>query len=165
MSGYNRPPYLALYPRTGQVWSIAEDRDLLHGVEWTKATTKQIAGRHKRTPGAIASRVMLLRDRRIEAEDKALMERREIKRGWASERETARQAVSKIKEAYAGAMWPGERDKTFSEPPRQRGVKPGVLFRGASPCIVVARPYGIDLVALSDLPPEVAQALQFGGEA
>lgn len=227
MSGYRQ--YLDHYPRTGQRWLPAEDRGLLHEVEWTKDTMEQIARHHRRTPGAIAARVMLLRDQRIEEdmrnpgltrwgtfgwmgkyprkgadwspeEDKALLrayesgrylnkeiaathlrepvaverrldllrKRRRIleqykqMRSWASEREAAQRAVSKIKEAYASAMWPGVRDNTFDKAARQRGIKPGVLFGGLSPAIVIACPHGIDLVALSDLPPEVAQALQFG---
>lgn len=144
--------WMGRYPRKGADWSPDEDQALMRAYESGRHLTKEIAARHLREPVAIERRLDLLRRRRDG------VARYEQMRSWASEREAAQRAISKIKESYVGAMWPGERAS------RPVGVKPGTLFRGASPCIAIARPYGIDLVALSDLPPEVAQAIQFGGE-
>lgn len=149
--------WMGKYPRKGADWSPEEDAALLRAYESGRYLNKEIAARHLREPAAIERRLGVLRDRREGLP--------QISRNWPAERETARQAVSGIKATFASTMWPGERDKTFSEPPRQRGVKPGTLFRGSAPCIAVACPRGIRLVALTDLPPEVAQALQFGGES
>lgn len=162
--------WMGKYPRKGADWSPEEDAALMRAYESGRYLNKEIAAMHMREPVAIERRLGVLRNYRAWDEArKNRVARLMLDEGvfggtpgggktWASERETAQQAVSKIKEAYAGAMWPGERAS------RPVGVKPGTLFRGASPCIVIARPYGIDLVALSDLPPEVAQAIQFGGE-
>lgn len=160
------PPWMGKYPRKGADWSPEEDAALLRAYESGRYLNKEIAARHLREPAAIERRLFKLRSdawlrRRAQTDQEAAVL---AMMSWAAEREAGLQAISKLKEAYAETMWPGERDKTFSEPPRQRGVKPGTLLGGAAPCIVVARPYGIDIVALADLPPEVAQALQFGGE-
>lgn len=144
----HRRAWMGKYPRKGADWSPEEDAVLLRAYESDRYLNKEIAAMHLREPVAIERRLGVLRNRREGLP--------QISRNWPTERETAQQVVSKIKEAYAGAMWPGERAL------RPCGIKPGLLLGGASPCIVVACPYGIDLVALSDLPPEVAQALQFG---
>lgn len=148
--------WMGRYPRKGADWSPEEDQALIREYESGRYLIKQIAARHLREPVAIERRLDSLRRRRD------IVARYEQTRSWASERETARQAVSGIKATFASTMWPGERDKTFSEPPRQRGVKPGTLFRGSAPYIAVACPRGTRLVALTNLPPEVAQAIQFG---
>lgn len=148
--------WMGRYPRKGADWSPEEDQAIIREYESGRYLTKEIAARHLREPVAIERRLDSLRRRRD------IVARYEQMRSWASERETARQAVSGIKATFASTMWPGERDKTFSEPPRQRRVKPGTLFRGSAPYIAVACPRGTRLVALTDLPPEVAQALQFG---
>ena len=153
----HRRAWMGKYPRKGADWSPEEDAALMRAYESGRYLNKEIAAMHMREPVAIERRLHKLRaDAWLRRRGQPAQEA--AARLWPAEREVAQQAVSKIKEAYAGAMWPGERAS------RPVGVKPGTLFRGASPCIVIARPYGIDLVALSDLPPEVAQAIQFGGE-
>lgn len=168
------PLWMGKYPRKGADWSPEEDAALMRAYESGRYLNKELAAFHMREPVAIERRLGVLRNYRAWDEARKnrgarLMLDEGVFGGtpgggktWASEREAAQRAVSGIKATFASTMWPGERDKTFSEPPRQRGVKPGTLFRGSAPCIAVACPRGTRLVALTDLPPEVAQALQFG---
>jgi len=179
---YPVPPirtWMGRYPRKGADWSLEEDQALIREYESGRYLIKQIAARHLREPVAIERRLGLLHTHSaarlsvLREGDKAginqvrgiqvwgkLTPRHE--RDWRIEQEKAQRALDGIKATFASTMWPGERDKTFSEPPRQRRVKPGTLFRGSAPYIAVAYPRGTRLVALTDLPPEVAQALQFG---
>ena len=143
--------WMGCYPRKGADWSPDEDRALVRAYESGRYLTKEIAARHLREPVAIERRIDLLRKR---AKPGAICP----ERNWQTERETAQQAITKIKGLFSASMWPDGR----SEPP-----KPGAIVFGK----VVTGPryyddYGFcTAIPLTDLPPEVAQALQFGGES
>ena len=156
--------WMGRYPRKGADWSPEEDQALLREYESGRYFTKEIAARHLREPVAIERRLDLLRKR---AHDSRFIETRvpldklaaiRPERNWQTERETAQQAITKIKGLFASSMWPDGR----SEPP-----KPGAIVFGK----VVTGPryyddYGFcTAIPLTDLPPEIAQALQFGGES
>jgi hypothetical protein len=159
------------YPRKGADWSPEEDQALIREYESGRYLTKEIAARHLREPVAIERRIDLLRKR---AKPGAICP----ERNWQTERETAQQAVSKIKGLFSASMWPDGRSKT----PKQS--KPGELVAaldraevhpgdvvGVYVCVEEHSfwnmPMGVVFrgVPLTDLPPEVAQALQFGGKS
>ena len=145
--------WMGRYPRKGADWSPEEDQALLREYESGRYLTREIAARHLREPAAIERRLSLLRDREQWGKLTPHQER-----NWQTERETAQQAITKIKGLFASSMWPDGR----SEPP-----KPGAIVFGK----VVTGPryyddYGFcTAIPLTDLPPEVAQALQFGGKS
>lgn len=172
--------WMGRYPRKGADWSPEEDQALLREYESGRYLVKEIAARHLREPVAIERRLSLLRDRAQMKQEHdreqwgKLTPRQE--RNWQTERETAQQAVSQIKELFARSMWPDGRSKT----PKQ--LKPGELVAaldrtevhpgdvvGVYVCVEEHSfwnmPMGVVFrgVPLTDLPPEVAQALQFGG--
>lgn len=174
--------WMGRYPRKGADWSPEEDQALLREYESGRYLTKEIAARHLREPVAIERRLSLLRDRaQMKQEhdlDTAVSRVRNLARNWQTERETAQQAVSQIKELFARSMWPDGRSKT----PKQ--LKPGELVAaldrtevhpgdvvGVYVCVEEHSfwnmPMGVVFrgVPLTDLPPEVAQALQFGGKS
>lgn len=178
--------WMGRYPRKGADWSPDEDQALMRAYESGRHLTKEIAARHLREPVAIERRLSLLRDRaQMKQEhdlDAAASHARslgaKVGRNWQTERETAQQAVSQIKELFAKSMWPDGRSKT----PKQ--LKPGELVAaldraevhpgdvvGVYVCVEEHSfwnmPMGVVFrgVPLTDLPPEVAQALQFGGES
>lgn len=157
-----RSEWMGRYPRKGADWSPEEDHALIREYESGRYLVKEIAARHLREPVAIERRLSLLRDRAQMKQEHdreqwgKLTPRQE--RNWQTERETAQQAIAKIKGLFSASMWPDGR----SEPP-----KPGAIVFGK----VVTGPryyddYGFcTAIPLTDLPPEVAQALQFGGES
>lgn len=110
-------------------------------------------------------------------------------RNWQTERETAQQAISEIKGLFSASMWPrvpvnglvarayaathlAKRPQGKSRLPIMlRALTPGdLLMHKGEMCVVQAVTIQQDatrvaVTALTDLPPEVAQALQFGGES
>ncbi len=174
--------WMGRYPRKGADWSPEEDQALVRAYESGRYLTKEIASQHLREPMAIERRLSLLRDRaQMKQEhdlDTAVSRVRNLARNWQTERETAQQAVSKIKGLFSASMWPDGRSKT----PKQS--KPGELVAaldraevhpgdvvGVYVCVEEHSfwnmPMGVVFrgVPLTDLPPEVAQALQFGGKS
>lgn len=170
--------WMGRYPRKGADWSPEEDQALLREYESGRHLVKEIAARHLREPVAIERRLSLLRDRaQMKQEhdlDAAASRVRslgaKVGRNWQTERETAQQAVSKIKGLFSASMWPRRAGKSRL-PIRLRALSPGdLLMHKGEMCVVQAVTIQQDaiyvaVVALTDLPPEVAQALQFGGES
>lgn len=166
--------WMGRYPRKGADWSPEEDQALLREYESGRHLVKEIAARHLREPVAIERRLSLLRDRAQMKQEHdreqwgKLTPRQE--RNWQTERETAQQAVSKIKGLFSASMWPRRAGKSRL-PIRLRALSPGdLLMHKGEMCVVQAVTIQQDaiyvaVVALTDLPPEVAQALQFGGES
>lgn len=145
--------WMGKYPRKGADWSPEEDQALIREYESGRYLNKDIAAMHMREPVAIERRLDSLRRRRD------IVARYEQMRSWASERETARQAVSKIKGEFAAALWPRCRQDL-------RKIKVGDIV-GGRVVTAVHEKFGAFMLSrteLSDLPPEVAQAIQFGGE-
>lgn len=185
--------WMGRYPRKGADWSPEEDQALLREYESGRYLTKEIAARHLREPVAIERRLSLLRDRAQMKQEHdreqwgKLTPRQE--RNWQTERETAQQAIAKIKGLFSASMWPSvpvnelvarayavanlaKRPRGKSRLPiRLRALSPGdLLMHKGEMCVVQAVTIQQDatyvaVVALTDLPPEVAQALQFGGES
>lgn len=154
--------WMGKYPRKGADWSPEEDAALLRAYESGRYLNKDIATMHMREPVAIERRLDALRRRRD------IVARYEQARSWASERETARQTVSKIKEEF-GVLWPRQGKSRLGEELRKFKIG-DVLLHNGEWCYVQcvradARTTYVDVAPLSDLPPEVAQALQFGGES
>ena len=170
--------WMGRYPRKGADWSPEEDKALIREYESGRYLVKEIASRHLREPVAIERRLDLLRKR---AHDSRFIETRvpivgrgkltpRQERNWQTERETAQQAVAKIKGLFSASMWPRPKGKSIL-PIRLRMPAPGdtVMHKGML-CVVTAVTIQQDatyvaVTALTDLPPEVAQALQFGGES
>ena len=124
--------WMGRYPRKGADWSPEEDKALIREYESGRYLVKEIASRHLREPVAIERRLDLLRKR---AHDSRFIETRvpivgrgkltpRQERNWQTERETAQQAVSKIKGLFSASMWPDGRSKT----PKQ--LKPGDIVFG-----------------------------------
>lgn len=168
--------WMGRYPRKGADWSPEEDQALLREYESGRYLTKEIAARHLREPAAIERRLDLLRKR---VHDSRFIETRvpldklaaiRPERNWQTERETAQQAVTKIKGLFSDVMWARPKGKSIL-PIRLRALAPGdLLMHKGEMCVVQAVTIQQDathvaVVALTDLPPEVAQALQFGGES
>lgn len=144
--------WMGKYPRKGADWSPEEDAALMRAYESGRYLNKDIAAMHMREPVAIERRLDSLRRRRD------IVARYEQARSWASERETARQAVSKIKEEFAHALWPRQQEL--------RRFKVGDIVNGRV-VVAIRAEFAVVMLSsaeLSDLPPEVAQAIQFGGE-
>lgn len=190
MSGFDISHYLPIrawmgrYPRKGADWSPEEDQVLVRAYESGRYLTREIAARHLREPAAIERRLSLLRDREQWGK---LTPRQE--RNWQTERETAQQAIAKIKGLFSASMWPSvpvnelvarayavanlaKRPQGESRLPiRLRALSPGdLLMHKGEMCVVQAVTIQQDatrvaVTALTDLPPEVAQALQFGGKS
>lgn len=157
--------WMGRYPRKGADWSPEEDKALIREYESGRYLTKEIASRHLREPVAIERRIELLRKRAL---DKLAAIRPE--RNWRGEREAAQESISKIKDLFSASMWPRPKGKSIL-PIMLRALTPGdtVMHEGVL-CVVKAVTIQQDstrvaVVALTDLPPEVAQALQFGGES
>lgn len=157
--------WMGRYPRKGADWSPEEDQALLREYESGRHLVKEIAARHLREPVAIERRLSLLRDRAQMKQEHdreqwgKLTPRQE--RNWQTERETAQQAVSKIKGLFSASMWPGCANVVMR-------MQPGEVVElvGTSYIAVKRHAYAAKaLLPLTDLPPEVAQALQFGGES
>lgn len=198
--------WMGRYPRKGADWSPEEDQVLVRAYESGRYLTKEIAARHLREPAAIERRLDLLRKRaerqatkEVNARYKALLDAahtvppceaiRNQVRNWQTERETAQQAIAKIKGLFSASMWPrvpgnglvarayaathlAKRPQGKSRLPIMlRALKPGdLLMHKGEMCVVQAVTIQQDatrvaVTALTDLPPEVAQALQFGGES
>lgn len=169
MSGFDishYPPiraWMGRYPRKGADWSPEEDQVLVRAYESGRYLTREIAARHLREPAAIERRLDLLRKR---AKPAAIRP----ERNWQTERETAQQAVAQIKGLFADSMWPRSKGKSIL-PIRLRALAPGdLLMHKGEMCAVQAVTIQQDatrvaVTALTDLPPEVAQALQFGGKS
>lgn len=154
--------WMGKYPRKGADWSPEEDAALLRAYESGRYLNKEIAARHLREPAAIERRLDSFRRRRD------IVARYEQARSWASERETARQTVSKIKEEF-GVLWPRQGKSRLGEELRKFKIG-DVLLHNGEWCYVQcvradARTTYVGVAPLSDVPPEVAQALQFGGES
>lgn len=153
-----RPAWMGRYPRKGADWSPEEDRALLRAYESGRYLTKQIAARHLREPIAIERRLGMLRDRkRLEA----------VKFGgarggktWQQEQEAARKAMVSLRDMFP-EMWSKE-EADFRATFQPRELKPGDIIRAGRCYIGVHHPRGVAFVPLTKLPPEVAQALQFG---
>lgn len=170
------PPWMGKYPRKGADWSPEEDAALLRAYESGRYLNKELAALHLREPVAIERRLFKLRSdawlRRRAQTDQEAAAIAQINRAetaaklWASERETAQQAVSKIKGAFGAVMWPRQRGKSrLGE--ELRKFKVGDIFAGRLITSIYdsAGMFMMSRIPLDDLPPEVAQALQFGGEA
>lgn len=161
--------WMGEFPRECVRWSEAEEAELLHA--WREGVSeRKLARKHGRREGGIVSRLIrLLGDayrtpyERQTAKTRVPLDKLAAirpERNWQTERETAQQAVSKIKGLFSASMWPDGRSKT----PKQ--LKPGDIVFGR----VITGPgpqhYGAcgfyAAIPLTDLPPEVAQALQFG---
>lgn len=157
--------WMGRYPRKGADWSPEEDQALIRVYESGRYRTKEIAARHLREPVAIERRLDLLRKRAL---DKLAAIRPE--RNWRSEREAAQESISKIKGLFFASMWPRPKGKSIL-PIMLRALTPGdLLMHKGEMCVVQAVTIQQDatrvaVTALTDLPPEVAQALQFGGES
>jgi hypothetical protein len=155
--------WMGCYPRKGADWSPDEDRALVRAYESGRYLTKEIAARHLREPVAIERRIDLLRKR---AKPGAICP----ERNWQTERETAQRAITEIKGLFSDVMWARPKGKSIL-PIRLRALAPGdLLMHKGEMCVVQAVTIQQDathvaVVALTDLPPEVAQALQFGGES
>jgi hypothetical protein len=148
---------MGCYPRKGADWSPEEDQALVRAYESGRYLTKEIASRHLREPVAIERRLSLLRDRAVPRNKVAASPLRD----WQTERETAQQAITKIKGLFSDAMWPGCANVVMR-------MQPGEVVElvGTSYIAVKRHAYAAKaLLPLTDLPPEVAQALQFGGES
>ncbi len=170
--------WMGRYPRKGADWSPEEDQALLREYESGRYLVKEIAAQHLREPVAIERRLDLLRKR---ARDARLDETRvplmgwgkltpRQERNWQTERETAQRAITEIKGLFSDVMWARPKGKSIL-PIMLRALTPGdtVMHEGVL-CVVKAVTIQQDstrvaVVALTDLPPEVAQALQFGGES
>lgn len=157
--------WMGRYPRKGADWSPEEDQVLIRAHESGRYPTKEIASQHLREPVAIERRIELLRKRAL---DKMANSRPE--RNWQTERETAQRAITEIKGLFSGVMWARPKGKSIL-PIRLRALAPGdLLMHKGEMCVVQAVTIQQDatrvaVTALTDLPPEVAQALQFGGES
>lgn len=152
--------WMGKYPRKGADWSPEEDAALMRAYESGRYLNKEIAARHLREPVAIERRLDSLRRRRD------IVARYEQVRSWASEREAAQRAVSGIKATFASTMWPRQHGKARLAG-ELRALKVGEIARGY---IVTKQQWHDDggfctAIRLSDLPPEVAQAIQFGGKS
>jgi hypothetical protein len=159
------------YPRKGADWSPEEDQALLRAYESGRYLTKEIASRHLREPVAIERRLSLLRDRaQMKQEhdlDTAVSRVRNLARNWQTERETAQQAVAKIKGLFSASMWPRQQGNARVHETLRSKFKVGDVFAGGVVKSIYDRD-GVFMISwgrLDDLPPEVAQALQFGGES
>ena len=169
--------WMGRYPRKGADWSPEEDQAIIREYESGRYLTKEIAARHLREPVAIERRLGVLRNYRAWDEArKNRVARLMLDEGvfggtpgggktWASERETARQTVSKIKEEF-GVLWPRQGKSRLGEELRKFKIG-DVLLHNGEWCYVQcvradARTTYVDVAPLSDLPPEIAQALQFG---
>lgn len=155
------PDWMGKYPRKGADWSPEEDTEL-HVRYSFGHTVAELADRHLREPVAITRRLALLRDRRrLKREAEA---GRQMKT-WQQERDTAREAIAKFRRQFPKCCW-SEEELEAREAFRPRGPKPGDILLGVCGYIGVRHACGVKFVPLTDLPPEVAQALQFGqGEA
>lgn len=170
--------WMGRYPRKGADWSPEEDQALLREYESGRYLVKGIAARHLREPVAIERRLDLLRKR---AHDARFIETRvpivgrgkltpRQERNWQTERETAQRAITEIKGLFSDVMWARPKGKSIL-PIRLRALAPGdLLMHKGEMCVVQAVTIQQDathvaVVALTDLPPEVAQALQFGGKS
>lgn len=152
--------WMGKYPRKGADWSPEEDAALMRAYESGRYLNKEIAAIHMREPAAIERRLGVLRDRREGLP--------QISRNWPAERETARQTVSKIKEEF-GVLWPRQGKSRLGEELRKFKIG-DVLLHNGEWCYVQcvradARTTYVGVAPLSDVLPEVAQALQFGGES
>lgn len=145
--------WMGKYPRKGADWSPEEDAALMRAYESGRYLNKEIAARHLREPVAIERRLDSLRRRRD------IVARYEQARSWASERETAQRALDGIRKLFMYGQ------------PRARGksrlieeLQIGDVFEGR---VITARSsrFVLEAVPLRELPPEIAQALQFGGES
>ena len=152
--------WMGRYPRKGADWSPEEDQALMREYESGRYLTKEIAARHLREPAAIERRIDLLRKR---AKPGAICP----ERNWQTERETAQQAVSKIKGLFSASMWPRQQGNARVHETLRSKFKVGDVFAGGVVKSIYDRD-GVFMISwgrLDDLPPEVAQALQFGGKS
>lgn len=161
--------WMGRYPRKGADWSPEEDQALIREYESGRYLVKEIAVRHLREPVAIERRLDLLRKR---AHDARFIETRvpivgrgkltpRQERNWQTERETAQRAITEIKGLFSDVMWPGCANVVMR-------MQPGEVVElvGTSYIAVKRHAYAAKaLLPLTDLPPEVAQALQFGGKS
>ncbi len=163
--------WMGRYPRKGADWSPEEDQALLREYESGRHLVKEIAARHLREPVAIERRLSLLRDRAQMKQEHdreqwgKLTPRQE--RNWQTERETAQQAITKIKGLFSASMWPRQQGNARAHETLRSKFKVGDVFAGGVVKSIYDRD-GVFMISwgrLDDLPPEVAQALQFGGES
>lgn len=179
--------WMGKYPRKGADWSLEEDAALLRAYESGRHLNKDIAAMHMREPVAIERRLGVLRNYRAWDEARKnrgarLMLDEGVFGGtpgggktWASERETAQRALDEIRRLFADFMRSQPRSTELTRlfvPPGEKAAAPGDIFMyGGEPCCVLRVEQGaygsciITVERCSNFPPEIAQALQFGGES
>lgn len=155
-------PWMGRYPRKGADWSLEEDIALIREYESGRYLTKEIAARHLREPVAIERRLGLLHARsaaRLSVLRKGSKAAPKVNqaRDWRVEQEKAQRALDGIKATFASTMWPRCRQDL-------RKIKVGDIVGGRVVTAVHEKfdAFMLSRAELSDLPPEVAQALQFG---
>lgn len=181
--------WMGRYPRKGADWSLEEDQALIREYESGRYLIKQIAARHLREPVAIERRLDLLHARSaarlsvLREGDKAGINQvrgkrvwgkftPRQKRDWRIEQEKAQRAINNIRGLFADFMrnQPRGTDLTrLATPPVEKAGD--IIMHNGEPCCVLRVEQGaygsciITVERCSNFPPEIAQALQFGGES
>jgi hypothetical protein len=181
--------WMGRYPRKGADWSPEEDKALIREYESGRYLVKEIASRHLREPVAIERRLGLLHARSAArlsvAREGAKPDINRVRgkqvwgkftprqeRGWRIEQEKAQRAIDNIRGLFADFMRgprPGTDLTRLAAPSAEKAGD--IIMHDGEPCCVLRVEQGafgsrvITVERCSNFPPEIAQALQFGGES